>query len=83
MSTAVRKSLCNRRTFPNMQADERDGAQDAQPADTSGDAAESEAGNAGAKRRSRPPLNYTNDFETPSSVSLKVIGVVRSPYKVS
>lgn len=36
-----------------------------------------------AKRRERPPLRYTEDFATPSTVSLDVIGVVRSPYKVS
>lgn len=35
-----------------------------------------------AKRRERPPLRYTEDFETPSAVNLDVIGVVRSPYKV-
>lgn len=35
-----------------------------------------------AKRRERPPMSYTDDFQTPSSVSLDVIGVVRSPYKV-
>lgn len=35
-----------------------------------------------AKRRERPPLRYTEDFATPSAVSLDVIGVVRSPYKV-
>lgn len=40
-------------------------------------------GKAGAKRRSRPPLDYTNDFETPTSIDMNVIGVVRSPYKVS
>lgn len=37
---------------------------------------------AAAKRRERPPLRYTEDFKTPSSISLDVIGVVRSPYKV-
>lgn len=37
---------------------------------------------AAAKRRGRPPLRYAEDFETPSSVALSVIGVVRSPYKV-
>lgn len=36
-----------------------------------------------AKRRTRPPLRYTEDFETPTTVQLNVIGVVRSPYKVS
>lgn len=36
-----------------------------------------------ARRRERPPLRYTEDFATPSTVSLDVIGVVRSPYKVS
>lgn len=35
-----------------------------------------------AKRRERPPLRYTQDFPTPTTVSLDVIGVVRSPYKV-
>lgn len=37
---------------------------------------------AAAKRRERPPLRYTEDFDTPSTVNLDVIGVVRSPYKV-
>lgn len=37
---------------------------------------------AAAKRRERPPLRYTEDFATPSNVTLNVIGVVRSPYKV-
>ena len=36
-----------------------------------------------AKRRERPPLRYTEDFTTPSELKLDVIGVVRSPYKVS
>lgn len=35
------------------------------------------------KRRGRAPLNYTDEFETPSSILLNAIGVVRSPYKVS
>lgn len=34
-----------------------------------------------AHRRERPPLRYTEDFETPASVTLDVIGVIRSPYK--
>lgn len=34
------------------------------------------------KRRERVPLRYTEDFETPTSVTLDVIGVVRSPYRV-
>lgn len=33
------------------------------------------------RRRGRPPLRYTEDFQTPDEVKLKVIGVVRSPYK--
>lgn len=37
---------------------------------------------AAAKRRGRPPLSYTEDFDTPGSVQMDVIGVVRSPYKV-
>lgn len=35
----------------------------------------------GARRRHRPPLQYTEDFNTPQQVTLDVIGVVRSPYK--
>lgn len=35
-----------------------------------------------AKRRGRPPLSYTDDFHTPSSITLQSIGVVRSVYKV-
>lgn len=35
-----------------------------------------------AKRRMRPPLSYTDDFETPELVTFRPIGVVRSPYKV-
>lgn len=35
-----------------------------------------------AKRRTRPPLSYTDDFDTPESVTMRPIGVVRSPYKV-
>ena len=35
-----------------------------------------------ARRRERPPLSYTDDFQTPDTVNLNVIGVVRSPYKV-
>lgn len=35
-----------------------------------------------AKRRARPPLSYTDDFETPELVTFRPIGVVRSPYKV-
>lgn len=37
---------------------------------------------ASIKRRTRPPLSYTDDFQTPQSVVLNPIGVVRSPYKV-
>ncbi len=48
------------------------------PADASGGSSASAGGN---RRRERPPLRYTEDFETPKEVSLDVIGVVRSPYK--
>mmetsp|Transcript_9055 Transcript_9055/g.27208 ORF Transcript_9055/g.27208 Transcript_9055/m.27208 type:complete len:265 (+) Transcript_9055:441-1235(+) len=36
---------------------------------------------AGERRKQRAPLDYTKMFDTPSSVSLNVIGVIRSPYK--
>eukprot|EP00737_Agarophyton_chilense_P001336 gb/GEZJ01001498.1/.p2 GENE.gb/GEZJ01001498.1/~~gb/GEZJ01001498.1/.p2 ORF type:complete len:253 (+),score=27.58 gb/GEZJ01001498.1/:1831-2589(+) len=34
-----------------------------------------------AKRREKPPMRHTEHFETPHTVTMRTIGVVRSPYK--